>query len=140
MTEQEAVRYGEEYLHDLFCAACKVEDKHKDFVRMSIKALEEIQQYRAIGLTPEQIEAMQGHNTALIEELAEYQAIGTVEECREAVEKQTEIRNKAIDDFKDAIVQKFTEYDKKGYVDHTNAGIKSKVTEIAEQLKVGVEE
>lgn len=48
-----------------------------------------------------------------------------------------EIRNKAIDELKDAIVQKFTEYDKKGYVDHTNAGIKIKVAEIAEQLKGG---
>lgn len=61
MIEQEAIRYGEEYLHDLCCAACKVEDKHKEFVKMSIKALEEIKQYRAIG---------------------------TPEECRSAVEKQ----------------------------------------------------
>lgn len=77
MTEQEAIRYGEEYLHDLCCAACKVEDRHKEFVRMSINALEEIQQYRAIG---------------------------TVEECRAAVEKK-EVRNKAIDDFAETCKQ-----------------------------------
>lgn len=40
MTENEAKRYGEDYLKDLACAVCKVEDRHKDFVRMSIKALE----------------------------------------------------------------------------------------------------
>lgn len=40
MTWSEAKRYGEDYLKDLVCAVCKVEDKHKDFVRMSIKALE----------------------------------------------------------------------------------------------------
>lgn len=44
--------------------------------------LEEIQQYRAIGLTPELIEAMQGHNIALINDLGEYQQIGTVEELK----------------------------------------------------------
>ena len=49
-------------------------------LNMAIKALEEIQQYRAIGLTPELIEAMQGHNIAMINDLKEYQEIGTVEE------------------------------------------------------------
>lgn len=52
---------------------------------MAIKALEEIQQYRALGLTPELIEAMQGHNIAMINDLAEYQALGTVEEVTEAM-------------------------------------------------------
>ena len=40
MTENEAKRYGEDYLKDLVCAVCKVDDRHKDFVRMSINALE----------------------------------------------------------------------------------------------------
>ena len=47
-----------------------------------------LEEYQATGLTPEQIEAMQGHNVALIEQLADYQAIGTVEEFRSAVERQ----------------------------------------------------
>lgn len=81
------------------------------------KALEEIQQYRAIGLTPELIEAMQGHNVALINDLGEYQAIGTVEEFKalkveneelhceiQAINAtmdllEKEIRAKAIDEF-----------------------------------------
>ena len=47
----------------------------------------ELEQYRAIGLTPELIEAMQGHNVALINDLGEYQAIGTVEEFKALKEK-----------------------------------------------------
>lgn len=49
---------------------------------------EELEQYRALGLTPELIEAMQGHNIAMINDLAEYQALGTVEELRVARDKQ----------------------------------------------------
>lgn len=41
--------------------------------RQVAEYLKELQQYRAIGLSPELIEAMQGHNVALIEQLAEYQ-------------------------------------------------------------------
>lgn len=51
---------------------------------------EELEQYRALGLTPELIEAMQGHNIAMINDLAEYQALGTVEELRVARDKQIE--------------------------------------------------
>ena len=51
------------------------------------KALTEIQQYRAIGLTPELIEAMQGHNIAMINDLEEYQRIGTIEELQALKEK-----------------------------------------------------
>lgn len=54
---------------------------------MAIKALEEIQRYRAIGLTPELVEAMQGHNIAMINDLGEYQQIGTVEEFKALKEK-----------------------------------------------------
>lgn len=55
--------------------------------KKAVACLEEIQQYRAIGLTPELIEAMQGHNVALINDLGEYQAIGTVEEFKALKEK-----------------------------------------------------
>jgi len=40
MTNEEAINYGEDYLKDLICAVCGVEDKHKEFVKMSIYALE----------------------------------------------------------------------------------------------------
>jgi hypothetical protein len=68
-----------------------------DMEDTAIKALEEVQQYRAIG-TVEELETaskylrlVKKHGTVgkTIEECAEYEEIGTVEEFREAVEKQT---------------------------------------------------
>jgi len=41
MTREEAIHYGKDYLKDLTTACCHIEDKHKDFVRMAIKALEQ---------------------------------------------------------------------------------------------------
>jgi hypothetical protein len=41
MTREEAIAYGEDYLKDLISACCHIEEKHKDFVRMAIKALEQ---------------------------------------------------------------------------------------------------
>lgn len=64
----------------------------------AINALEEVQQYRAIGTLEELKEAMKyvwlvkKHGTIgkALEECAEYESIGTPEECRAAMEKQTE--------------------------------------------------
>lgn len=68
---------------------------------MAIKALDEVQQYRAIG-TPEELQTMKEHGGFTGVELAqiaagqmklkEYQAIGTVEECRAAIEKQVAMK------------------------------------------------
>ena len=62
----------------------KLNDKGIDYV---VQALEEVQAYRKIGLAPELIEAMQGHNIALINDLGEYQQIGTIEEFKALKEK-----------------------------------------------------
>lgn len=70
------------------CSKNCIYAENKCAYRKIISALEEIQQYRETGLTPELIQAMKGYNNDLIEQLAEYQEIGTVEACREAVEKQ----------------------------------------------------
>lgn len=86
MTENEARQVieciGEKLNDNSLVFYTKVEQKALD---MATQALEEIQQYRALGLTPELIEAMQGHNIAMINDLAEYQALGTVEEVTEAM-------------------------------------------------------
>ena len=69
----------------------------QESIDMAIKALEEVQQYRAIG-TVEELETaskylrlVKKHGTVgkAIEACAEYEGIGTVEECRAAMEKQT---------------------------------------------------
>lgn len=71
---------------------------------MAISALKEIQQYREIG-TVEEIKSVKkyidlkrrcGTPTNTIDLCAEYITIGTVEECREAIEKQKEMKPKEI--------------------------------------------
>lgn len=52
------------------------------------KALEEVQQYRATKLSPEQVRALQNRSVDVFLLLGKYTAIGTPEECRAAVEKQ----------------------------------------------------
>jgi hypothetical protein len=71
----------------------------------AIDAIEENQQYRAIG-TPEELQTMKEHGgftgvelaniAAMQMKLKEYEAIGTPEECREAVEKQTDEKPTAV--------------------------------------------
>lgn len=66
--------------------------------QMAFKALEEIQQYRALG-TVEELQTMKEHGgftgielaeiAAALSTLNDYRKIGTPEECRAAVEKQT---------------------------------------------------
>ena len=56
MTNEEAINYGEDYLKDSICAVCGVEDKHKEFVKMSISALEKQIKLNKLGFTEEVIE------------------------------------------------------------------------------------
>ena len=68
----------------------------QESIDMAIKALEEVQQYRAIGTVEEMetaskyLRLVKKHGTVgkAIEACAEYEGIGTVEECRAAMEKQ----------------------------------------------------
>ena len=90
MTENEAVEiiglhYGEYYMPK----------KMKEAFDMAITALEEIQQYRAIGTVEECKElasiikkAESNELAKVIDEWIKYKKIGTVEECRKATEKQ----------------------------------------------------
>lgn len=41
MTREEVIAYGKDYYRDLITACCKIDEKHKEFVRMSLKALEQ---------------------------------------------------------------------------------------------------
>ena len=70
--------------------------EQKDALATAIKALEEIQQYRAIG-TVEELKELKYNGAfsgielaniaASLAELQKYQVIGTVDQCREAVER-----------------------------------------------------
>lgn len=76
-------------------------------MEVAIKALEEVQQYHAIG-TPEGLQTMKEYGAFTGEELAtifamqmklkEYEVIGTLDECREAREKQIPKRPKEYED------------------------------------------
>lgn len=56
-------------------------------IKIAIKALEEVQQYRAIG-TPEELQDMKSNYFEALSDWRQYRKIGTVEECRTAREKQ----------------------------------------------------
>lgn len=54
---------------------------------LAIQALEEVQQYRAIG-TPEELQDMKSDYSEALSDWRQYRKIGTLEECRAAMEKQ----------------------------------------------------
>ena len=60
----------------------------RESLDMAIEALKEVQQYREIGASPEQLKELIFEGSATKRILRHYQEIGTVEECREAVGKQ----------------------------------------------------
>ena len=72
------------------------EEYWQELMEMAIKALEEVQQYRAIGTVEELIRGKRYMNIAkhhgtigqVIDECVAYEAIGTPEECRAAMAKQ----------------------------------------------------
>lgn len=90
MTEQEAI---ENALNGLKNADIKIDDEIR---YPSIKALEEIQQYKAIGGTPEMLAYIinfigNDEDNSIINDLEllnQYRILGTVEELKEAKEKQ----------------------------------------------------
>lgn len=41
ITREEVIAYGKDYYRDLITACCEIDEKHKEFVRMSLKALEQ---------------------------------------------------------------------------------------------------
>ena len=104
MTENEAI----ERIRDHFEVHHHDDRPHPlldEAVDMAINALEEVQQYRAIG-TPEELKAAmkyvylaKKHGTVgqVIENCVKYEAIGTPEECKAAVEKQTAISREIIE-------------------------------------------
>ena len=55
--------------------------------KLAIQALEEVQQYRAIG-TPEELQDMKSDYFEALSDWRQYRKIGTLEECRTAREKQ----------------------------------------------------
>ena len=101
MTEQEAIKSLKEMFPKGLCEKDEYEMSQK-----AIKALEEVEQYRAIGTVSELQDIVIGINALAdsqfsaadmaklvndMKSLYEYRQIGTPEECRAAVEKQKEM-------------------------------------------------
>jgi rubrerythrin len=84
MTENEAV---EAMQFDLKIGGEIHSQVLRDAVDVAIQALEEVQQYRAIG-TPEELQDMKSNYFEALSDWRQYRKIGTFEECRTAREKQ----------------------------------------------------
>ena len=135
-------------------------DKDIPMLRLSEKALEEIQQYRAIGTVEElqKLKLLFGNEnveiseltTKILKEYPEYLSTGTIEEFKALKEKEErfdrnirmfneiglEIRAKAIDEFAEKLKEKSTflksiENDYYGYVSEYE------IDDVAEQMKAG---
>ncbi len=65
MTKEELIFYGKDYLYDLETSCCKIGEKHKEFVRESIKALQD----KSYELWKESYEEEVARNTRLIEKI-----------------------------------------------------------------------
>lgn len=84
MTENEAV---EAMQFDLKIGGEIHSQVLRDAVDVAIQALEEVQQYRAIG-APEELQDMKSNYFEALSDWRQYRKIGTFEECRTAREKQ----------------------------------------------------
>lgn len=81
------------YRDESLCGICKTYlhiDRDESIVacKYAISAMQELQQYRQIGASPERCKELICERSAAKRILGHYEAIGTPEECRKAVEKQ----------------------------------------------------
>lgn len=99
MNEQEAIEYLEDWylkVPDNKEVHCGVKN-HNEVMDTAIAALKEVQEYHAIGRTPDMVRGLiGGYNRArkqcqeVTSRLKQYTEFGTPEQCREALNKQTE--------------------------------------------------
>ena len=92
MTENEALKLGKSLYENITSNANNIipTKEYIEFVGMAIKALEEIQAYRAIGTVEEIYNMLKVLNRTVSEihsEVSKYQSIGTVEEFKALKEK-----------------------------------------------------
>lgn len=88
MTENEAIRDLDIIRFNPHWDELVNEEYWQELMEMATKALEEVQQYRAIG-TPEELQDMKNNYFEALSDWRQYRKIGTLEECRTVVEKQT---------------------------------------------------
>ena len=139
---------------EIHCNDSCMYGKDKCAFDMAIKALEEIQQYRAIG-TVEDIQTMKDNGSfsavelakiaVMLKRLKDYEAIGTVEDIQKVLAfldgNVANIRAKAIDEFAEKLKEPYKEI-----LTNNDCGIDCKpclneflkeIDDIAEQMKAG---
>ena len=84
MTENEAIEKIKYRMHTVEQVAG---ENGMEDLEMAIKALEEVQQYRTIGI-PEELQEMKKDFAEALSDWRQYRKIGTLEECQAAMEKQ----------------------------------------------------
>lgn len=87
MNEQEAMETLERLFSDSTNEDYPFTECFAEALTIAIQALEEVQQYRAIG-TPEELQDMKSNYFEALSDWRQYRKIGTLEECRTAREKQ----------------------------------------------------
>lgn len=87
MNEQEAMETLERLFSDSTNEDYPFTECFAEALTIAIQALEEVQQYRAIG-TPEELQDMKSNYFGALSDWRQYRKIGTLEECRTAREKQ----------------------------------------------------
>lgn len=85
MEESEAIKE----LHGIRPRGGIIPQKRAEALDVAIQALEEVQQYRAIG-TVEELQDMKSNYFEALSDWRQYRKIGTLEECRAAVERNNE--------------------------------------------------
>lgn len=91
MKENEAI----EELHRIRPYGGIIPQRTAEALDVAIKALEEVQQYRAIG-TPEELQDMKNNYFEALSDWRQYRKIGTLEECRAAMETQIDEKPTAV--------------------------------------------
>lgn len=84
MTESETIKE----LHGIRPRGGIIPQKRAEALDVAIQALEEVQQYRAIG-TVEELQDMKSNYFEALSDWRQYRKIGTLEECRTAAVNQT---------------------------------------------------
>lgn len=95
MTENEAIKE----LHNIRPRGGIIPQKRAEALDVAIQALEEVQQYRAIG-TPEELQDMKSNYFEALSDWRQYRKIGTLEECRTAREKQIPKKPRKTDSYR----------------------------------------
>lgn len=83
MEDSEAIKE----LHGIRPRGGIIPQKRAEALDVAIQALEEVQQYRAIG-TVEELQDMKSNYFEALSDWRQYRKIGTLEECRTAAKKQ----------------------------------------------------